>query len=89
MSILIQRLLDDGYGNIYVIEEATLTDDFQKTLSEMYDQELVDFCINNTIEKEDVNMGKIGNPRGYGNDTDEYRIYFNGELFKISIETVN
>ena len=82
MKILVQRYMDDGYGNVHLIEEGTfdeiLYEDIQKAES---DSEIYDALLEITPET-DVDLYSIANPNGYGNVVDEYRIYVNGELFK-------
>ena len=82
MKILVQRYMDDGYGNVHLIEEGTfdetLYEDIQKAES---NSEIYDALLEITPET-DVDLYSIANPNGYGNVVDEYRIYVNGELFK-------
>jgi len=74
--------MDDGYGNVHLIEEGTfdetLFEDIQKAES---DSEIYDALLE-IVPETDIDIYSIGNPRGYGNVVDEYRIYLNGELFK-------
>lgn len=82
MKVLVQRYMDDGYGNTHLIEEGTfdetLYEDIQKAKS---DSEIYDVLIEITPET-NIDLSTIGNPRGYGNVVDEYRIYVNGNLYK-------
>jgi hypothetical protein len=82
MKVLVQRYMDDGYGNTHLIEEGTfdetLYEDIQKAES---DSEIYDALMEITPET-DIDLSTIGNPRGYGNVVDEYRIYVNGNLYK-------
>jgi len=82
MKVLVQRYMDDGYGNTYLIEEGT----FDKTLYENIqkaesDSEIYDTLLE-IVPETDVDLYSIGNPNGYGNVVDEYRIYVDGELYK-------
>lgn len=82
MKVLVQRYMDDGYGNTHLIEEGTfdktLYEDIQKagSDSEIYEN-LMGF-----VPETEIDLNKIGNPRGYGNVVDEFRIYVDGELYK-------
>ena len=82
MEVLVQRYMDDGYGNTHLIEEGTfgeeLYQDIQKAES---DSEIYDALLEITPET-DVDLYSIANPNGYGNVVDEYRIYVDGELYK-------
>jgi len=82
MEVLVQRYMDDGYGNTHLIEEGkfdeTLYEDIQKAKS---DSEIYDALLEITPET-DLHLYSIANPNGYGNVVDEYRIYVNGELYK-------
>lgn len=82
MQILVQRYMDDGYGNVHLIEEGTfdetLYENIQKAES---DSEIYDALLEITPET-DLDLYSIANPNGYGNVVDEYRIYVNGELYK-------
>ena len=82
MEVLVQRYMDDGYGNTHLIEEGkfdeTLYEDIQKSES---DSEIYDALLEITPET-DLDLYSIANPSGYGNVVDEYRIYVDGELFK-------
>ena len=82
MKVLVQRYMDDGYGNTYLIEEGT----FDKTLYENIqkaesDSEIYDTLLE-IVPETDVDLYSIGNPNGYGNVVDEYRIYVDGKLYK-------
>jgi len=82
MEVLVQRYMDDGYGNTHLIEEGTfdetLYNDIQKAES---DSEIYDALLEITPET-DIDLYSIGNTDGYGNIVDEYRIYVDGELYK-------
>ena len=82
MDILVQRYMDDGYGNTHVVAEGkfdeTLYDDIQKAES---DYEIYDALLE-IVEETDVDLYEFGNPNGYGNLVDEFRIYINGEHYK-------
>jgi len=82
MELLVQRYMDDGYGNTHLIEEGTfdktLYEDIQKAES---DSEIYD-ALMEIVPETDVDLYSIGNPNGYGNVVDEYRIYVDGELYK-------
>lgn len=82
MKVLVQRYMDDGYGNTHLIEEGT----FDKTLYENIqkaesDSEIYDALLE-IVPETNVDLYSIGNPNGYGNVVDEYRIYVDGELYK-------
>jgi hypothetical protein len=82
MKLLVQRYMDDGYGNTHLIEEGkfdeTLYEDILKAES---DSEIYDTLLEITPET-DLDLYSIANPNGYGNVVDEYRIYVDGELYK-------
>ena len=82
MKVLVQRYMDDGYGNTHLIEEGT----FDKTLYENIqkaesDSEIYDALLE-IVPETNIDLYSIGNPNGYGNVVDEFRIYVDGELFK-------
>jgi hypothetical protein len=82
MKVLVQRYMDDGYGNTHLIEEGT----FDKTLYENIqkaesDSEIYDALLE-IVPETNIDLYSIGNPNGYGNVVDEYRIYVDGELYK-------
>ena len=58
--------------------DKTLYEDIQKAESdsEIYEN-LLGF-----VPETDIDLSTIGNPRGYGNVVDEFRIYVDGELYK-------
>lgn len=63
--------MDDGYGNTFIVEEG----EYPITLLDsMDDTELYEYLIENTPTT-DIDMYTIGNPSGYGNMMDEYRIF--------------
>lgn len=82
MEVLVQRYMDDGYGNTHIIGESkfdeTLYDDIQRAES---DNEIYDALLE-IVDDTDVDLYQIGNPDGYGNVVDEFRIYVDGNLFK-------
>lgn len=82
MDVLVQRLMDDGYGTTHIIGESrfdeTLYDDIQQAES---DNEIYDALLE-IVEDTDIDLYEIGNPKGYGNVVDEFRIYIDGEHFK-------
>ena len=91
MKILIERYMDDGYGNTHFVEEGTFDDKRfrlgHNSIQELYEiiqkeneiiiEELMGYLPTTHIEMDD-----IGNPNGYGNEVDEYRIYVDGEHCK-------
>ena len=82
MKVLVQRYMDDGYGNTHLIEEGT----FDKTLYENIqkaesDSEIYDALLE-IVPETNIDLYSIGNPNGYGNVVDEYRIYVDSELYK-------
>ena len=91
MKILIERYMDDGYGNTHFVEEGTF-DDKRFRLGHNSIQELYEIIQKeNEIIREElmgylptihIEMDDIGNPNGYGNEVDEYRIYVDGEHYK-------
>ena len=82
MEVLVQRYMYDGYGNTHLIEEGTfdetLFEDIQKAES---DSKIYDALLE-IVPETDIDLYSIGNPNGYGNAVDEYRIYVVGELSK-------
>ena len=74
--------MDDGYGTTHVIGESvfdeTLYEDIQKAES---DNEIYDALLE-IVEDTDVDLYENGNPNGYGNLVDEFRIYVDGQLYK-------
>ena len=82
MRVLVQRYMDDGYVNTHLIEEGTFDETlYNDMLSAHDDSEIYDALMEITPET-DLDLYSIGNPNGYGNVVDEYRIYVDGELFK-------
>ena len=82
MKVLVQRYMDDGYGNAHLIEEGTFDETlYNDMLSAADDTEIYDALMEITPET-DLDLYSIANPNGYGNVVDEYRIYVNGELYK-------
>ena len=82
MRVLVQRYMDDGYGNTHLIEEGTFDETlYNDMLSAADDTEIYDALMEITPET-DLDLYSIANPNGYGNVVDEYRIYVDGELFK-------
>lgn len=82
MRVLVQRYMDDGYGNTHLIEEGTFDETlYNDMLSAHDDTEIYDALMEITPET-DLDLYSIANPNGYGNVVDEYRIYVDGELFK-------
>jgi hypothetical protein len=82
MIVKVQRLMDDGYGTTHVIGESvfdeTLYEDIQKADS---DNEIYDALLE-IVEDTDIDLYELGNPKGYGNLVDEFRIYVDGQLYK-------
>lgn len=82
MKVKVQRLMDDGYGSTHIIGEGyfdeTLINDIEKAEddSEIYE------ALMDIVPDTDIDLYSIGNPNGYGNMVDGFRIYINGELFK-------
>ena len=74
--------MDDGYGTTHVIGESrfdeTLYDDIQQAES---DNEIYDALLE-IVEDTDIDLYEMGNPNGYGNVVDEFRIYIDGKHFK-------
>lgn len=82
MEVLVQRYMDDGYGNTHMIEEGKFGEELYNNIMEAKsDSEICDALMQITPET-DVDLYSIANPNGYGNVVDEYRIYVNGELYK-------
>lgn len=83
MEVLVQRYMDDGYGNTHLIEQGNfgeeLYNDIQNAES---DSEIYDALMEITHPIEGIDLSTIGNPNGYGNVVDEFRIYVDGNLFK-------
>lgn len=82
MEVLVQRYMDDGYGNTHLIEEGTFGEELYNDIRNAEsDSEIYDALMEITPET-DLDLYSIANPNGYGNVVDEYRIYVNGELYK-------
>jgi len=82
MEVLVQRYMDDGYGNTHMIEEGKFGEElYNNILTAKSDSEIYDALMEITPET-DLDLYSIANPNGYGNVVDEYRIYVNGELYK-------
>lgn len=80
MKIIVQRFMDDGYGNTYIIEEGTFDESLIDEIDGMDDIDIHELLMNKTSET-DVDIYSIGNPNGFGNVVDEYRIFKDGELY--------
>jgi len=80
MKIIVQRFMDDGYGNTHIIEEGTFDESLLNEIDGMDDIDIHELLMGKTSET-DVDIYSIGNPNGYGNVVDEYRIFKDGELY--------
>lgn len=80
MKIIVQRFMDDGYGNTHIIEEGTFDESLLNEIDGMDDIDINELLMDKTSET-DVDIYSIGNPNGYGNVVDEYRIFKDGELY--------
>ncbi len=82
MKVNVQRLMDDGYGNVHIIAEGyfdeTLYNDIVAAPSE---SDIYQILMDVTPDT-DVDLNIIGNPNGYANSVDEFYIYVDGKLFK-------
>jgi len=81
MKILVQRFMDDGYGKTHIIEEGTFDESILTEIDGMDDIDIHELLMEKTTET-DVDIYSIGNPNGYGNVVDEYRIFKDGELYQ-------
>jgi hypothetical protein len=82
MFLVVQRYMDDGYGNIHLIEEGEFEQDILDQLNELEtDAEVFDFLLE-IVPATEMDLNSIGNPSGYGNEVDEYRIYVDGKLYR-------
>ena len=72
--------MDDGYWNTHIIEEGTFDESLLNEIDGMDDMDIHELLMNKTSET-DVDIYSIGNPNGYGNVVDEYRIFKDGELY--------
>ena len=79
MEIIVKRFMDDGYGNTHIIEEGTFDESLLIEIDSMDDIDIYELLMEKTSET-DVDIYSIGNPNGYGNVVDEYRIFKDGEL---------
>ena len=91
MKILIERYMDDGYGNTHFVEEGTFDDKRfrlgHNSIQELYEiiqkeKEIIREELMGYLPTTHIEMDDIGNPNGYGNEVDEYRIYVDGEHYK-------
>ena len=91
MKILIERYMDDGYGNTHFVEEGTFDDKRfrlgHNSIQELYEiiqkeNEIIREEVMGYLPTTHIEMDDIGNPNGYGNEVDEYRIYVDGEHYK-------
>ena len=81
MKILVQSFMDDGYGKTHIIEEGSFDESILTEIDGMDDIDIHELLIEKTTET-DVDIYSIGNPNGYGNVVDEYRIFKDGELYQ-------
>ena len=81
MKILVQRFMDDGYGKTHIIEEGSFDESILTEIDGMDDIDIHKLLMEKTTET-DVDIYSIGNPNGYGNVVDEYRIFKDGELYQ-------
>ena len=81
MKILVQRFIDDGYGKTHIIEEGSFDESILTEIDGMDDIDIHELLMEKTTET-DVDIYSIGNPNGYGNVVDEYRIFKDGELYQ-------
>jgi len=81
MKILVQRFMDDGYGKTHIIEEGSFDESILTEIDGMDDIDIHELLMEKTTET-DVDIYSIGNPNGYGNVVDEYRIFKDGELYQ-------
>ena len=92
MIINIKRYIDDGYGNTHLVEEGTFDDKRfrlgHNSIEELYnllqneEDEIIREELMGYLPIEHIEMSSIGNPNGFGNVVDEYRIYIDGEHYK-------
>jgi hypothetical protein len=82
MKVLIQRFIDDGYGKVHLIEEGVFDRDFFEEIKKAGTDSDVYELLLEKVPETDIDMYSIGNPKGYGNAIDEYRIYVDGQHYK-------
>lgn len=82
MKVKIQRLMDDGYGITHVIGEGYFDETIYNDILSAKDNSEIYEALMDIVSDTDIDLYEIGNPNGYGNIVDEFRIYVNGELFK-------
>lgn len=83
MVLLVQRYMDDGYGNIHLIEEGEFEQDILDQINELEsDTEIFDFLLE-IVPAAQIDLNSIGNPSGFGDKVDEYRIFVDGKLDRI------
>ena len=82
MEVKVLRMMDDGYGSTHIIGEGTFDETLLNDIeSAESDSEIYDALIE-IVPETDVDLYSIGNPNGYGNEVDEFRIYVDGQLYK-------
>lgn len=82
MKVKVQRLMDDGYGTTHVIGEGYFDETLYNDILSAKDNSEIYESLMDIVPDTDIELYEIGNPNGYGNVVDEFRIYVNGELFK-------
>jgi hypothetical protein len=74
--------MDDGYGNIHLIEEGEFEQDILDQIHELEsDTEIFDFLLE-IVPSTEIDLNSIGNPSGFGNEVDEYRIFVDRKLYR-------
>ena len=82
MKVLIQRYMDDGYGQIHLVEEGVFGQDLFEEITKAESEYDIYELLVGFVPETDIDLNSIGNPNGYGNVTDEFRIWVDGEHYK-------
>ena len=82
MKLKVQRLMDDGYGTTHIISEGYFDETLYNDIQSVEDDSEIYDTLMEIVPDTDIDLYSIGNPNGYGNVVDEFRIYVDGELFK-------
>jgi len=82
MKVKVQRIMDDGCGNTHIIGESYFDETLYNDIISAESDSVIYDALTEIVEETDIDLYEIGNPNGYGNSVDEFRIYVDGELFK-------
>jgi hypothetical protein len=83
MEVMVLRMMDDGYGYTHIIGEGTFDETLLKDIQSAKDDSEIYDALMEIVPETDVDLYSIGNPNGYGNEVDEFRIYVDRKLIKI------